>query len=338
MRFLTVALGLTIAALSSTVTPAFAASCPMAGAVTAPPEDWLACIDPLFEAAMTDVRILSADDMEGRAPATTGSDRARAYIIERLTAIGVEPLFSGFEHHFTFDNDDEETDGMNVVAMIPGTGSDPKLIVLTAHYDHLGVRRNEIYNGADDNASGVAALLAIASVLKQSPPAHTVVFAFVDAEEIGFHGSLQLVRDRTFPLADVALNINLDMVSKGVDGALFAMGGYINSSVRGLINSLPVLAPVRLVQAHDNEDDEEFPDWTNESDQFAFHRRGIPWLYFANDEHAEYHKPEDDFGTVQPEFFKAAITTALAAVRIADAQLSSILPADRVERDRDDDD
>jgi Zn-dependent M28 family amino/carboxypeptidase len=246
MRISTLALGLAMAALPAFSSSALGATCPAPATLTAPAEDWLACIDPLFEQAMTDVRILSADDMEGRAPATNGSVRARAYIVERLAAIGAQPFFAGFEHNFEFeDEDDNELEGVNVVARIPGTGSDPKLIVLTAHYDHLGLSRGQIFNGADDNASGVAALLAIGQVLLAAPTEHTVVLAFVDAEEIGFHGSMELVRDRTFPRADVALNINLDMISKGVDGELFAMGGAISPDIKLLIESLPVLAPMR---------------------------------------------------------------------------------------------
>lgn len=291
-------------------------------------EQWLGCIDPLFEQAMRDVEILSADDMEGRAPSTAGSARARDYIVRRLEAIGVGPFFTaGYQHVFHYeDSDDEEQEGRNVVAVVPGTTGDGKVIVLTAHYDHLGIGRRGIFNGADDNASGVAAILAIAASLRAEPPAHTVILALTDAEEIGFYGSQELVDDDAFPLEDVVLNLNFDMLSKGVDDELFAMGGALNPTIKALIEALPVVPPIKLVAAHDDPDSDSFDDWTNESDQISFHREGIAWLYFANEEHREYHEPTDDFATVQPAFFKAAIATALAALRIADRRLETIAP------------
>jgi Zn-dependent M28 family amino/carboxypeptidase len=300
-------------------------------------EQWLACIEPYFAQAMTDVQILSADDMEGRAPSTPGSDKARAYIIERLTAIGTAPFFStGFEHAFEYEgDDDDDLQGANVVAVVPGTATDGKVIVVTAHYDHLGTTRRGIFNGADDNASGVAAVLVFATALKAEAPSHTIILAFTDAEEIGFNGSAELVDDDNFPLNSVAFNLNLDMISKGTNNELFAMGGAINASVKTIIESLPVVAPVTLVQAHDDPDSDTYQDWTNESDQISFHREDIAWLYFANEEHAEYHEPSDDFATVQPEFFKASIATALAALRLIDHSLASFSPPDDADEDYD---
>jgi Zn-dependent M28 family amino/carboxypeptidase len=300
-------------------------------------DQWLGCIDPYFAQAMTDVEILSADDMQGRAPSTAGSAKARAYIVERLTALGVSPFFpAGFEHPFEYEGEeDDDLQGANVVAVIPGTASDGKIIVVTAHYDHLGTTRRGIFNGADDNASGVAAMLAFAAQLKAEAPSHTVILAFTDAEEIGFNGSAELVDDDNFPLSSVAFNLNLDMISKGTNNELFAMGGAINPSVKALIDSLPIVAPVKLVQAHDDPDSDTYQDWTNESDQISFHREDIAWLYFANEEHAEYHEPTDDFATVQPEFFKASLATALAALRLADRSLASIASPDDADEDDD---
>ena len=102
--------------------------------------------------AIDDVRILSADDMQGRGAGAPGSEKARAYILARFDAIGLSPVGDRFEQGFSYKRRDGSTvQGVNLVARI--TGAQPgKAMVVTAHYDHLGVRNGEIYNGADDNA------------------------------------------------------------------------------------------------------------------------------------------------------------------------------------------
>lgn len=301
-----------------------------------PGEQWLKCTEPYAAQALRDIEILAADDMEGRGPATPGSAKARAYIIERLTAIGAAPYFTSYEHRFEFEGEDDEDEiGANIVAVVPGTGADPRIIVVTAHYDHLGTTRRGIFNGADDNASGVAAVLAFAASLVAEPPEHTVILVLTDAEEACFCGVKELVDDDDFPLGVVALNLNMDMIGKGTNNELFAMGGTINPTVRTLIRSLPEIAPVKLVEAHDDPESDVYQDWTNESDQIAFHDEGIAWLYFANEEHAEYHETTDDFATIQPDFFRATMATALAALRLADRTLAGIAPPDDTDEDDD---
>ncbi|MAK63640.1 MAG: peptidase M20, partial [Maricaulis sp.] len=108
---------------------------------------------------LEDLRILAADDMEGRETGTDGNARARAYIIERLQELDIEPVGDSYEHSFTFtsrDNGGAEMTGVNILARIPGTFGGEHTMVVTAHYDHEGMRGGQIWNGADDNASGVA--------------------------------------------------------------------------------------------------------------------------------------------------------------------------------------
>ena len=144
------------------------------------------------EQLLEDLRILAADDMEGREVATEGNARARAYIIERLEGIGAGPVNGDYEHSFTFSlprNPDEDITGVNILAQIEGTSDSARTLVVTAHYDHEGMRDGQIWNGADDNASGVASVLAIAADFVANPPEHDVIFAFVDAEERGLQGA-----------------------------------------------------------------------------------------------------------------------------------------------------
>jgi hypothetical protein len=132
---------------------------------------------------LEDVRILSADDMEGRLVGSPGGAKARTYILGRLNEIGLAPaLGASFEHTFQFQRQADTLSGVNLLAMIPGTGGSNRALIVMAHYDHVGVRNGEIFNGADDNASGVAALLQIATSMKTRAPLHDVIFAIVDGE------------------------------------------------------------------------------------------------------------------------------------------------------------
>ena len=161
-------------------------------------------VQPAFagpgDKALDDIRTLSADDMQGRAPGTPGSEKARAYILSRFAQIGLTPVGERFEQPFSFTKRDGSTaQGVNLVARIKGTGGG-KAMVISAHYDHLGVRGGEIYNGADDNASGVAGLLAVAEAFKAKPPKHDVIFAVVDAEESGLRGARAFAAAPPVPL------------------------------------------------------------------------------------------------------------------------------------------
>src|SRR5690606_18370697 len=101
---------------------------------------------------------------------------------------------------------------LNVLGWIKGTENPDSFIVISAHYDHEGVKKGIIYNGADDNASGVSALFSFAEYFKSNPPKHSVILAAFDAEELGLRGSKYFVENPIVPLEKIRLNINLDMV------------------------------------------------------------------------------------------------------------------------------
>jgi len=187
---------------------ALAVSC-LAGPALAGPGDF----------ALEDVGMLSSDAMQGRGIGTEGSIDARLYILGRMREIGLEPTDQAFPFR---KKDGTEIEGVNVMARIAGTEPGGRAIVVTAHYDHLGVRDGQIYNGADDNASGVAGALAVAEAFKARPPKHDVWIVFLDGEESGLRGARAFVEAPPIPLASIALNINFDMLSKNARGELYA--------------------------------------------------------------------------------------------------------------------
>lgn len=291
--------------------------CGCASAVEAPPPA-VARPDQL----LTDTRILSANDMEGRGVGTMGSERARAYLVHRLEEIGVDPAGESFEQDFIFTTGAQAHEGVNLIGKVEGTSRSRRVLVVMAHYDHLGIVDGEVFNGADDNASGVAAVLAIAESLMADPPRHDVILAFADAEEGGMRGSRVLVSDPPVPLADIALAVNLDMLSRSDKNELYAAGAAHFPYLKPRLEALSARAPVTLKLGHDSGGKGQ--DWTMESDHGAFHERGVPWVYFGVEDPPEYHKPTDDFDTIPQDFFRRSAQTVLDAVRAFDADLDDI--------------
>jgi hypothetical protein len=127
-------------------------------------------------ALFLNLKTLSSDAMEGRKTGSEGSKKARTFILEKLRNMGVDAFIPGYEQSFTITQTAGTIDGVNVLGVIPGKKKET--IVISAHYDHLGIRNNSIYNGADDNASGTTALLAIAQYFKKHTPSHRLIIAF----------------------------------------------------------------------------------------------------------------------------------------------------------------
>ncbi len=270
-------------------------------------------------ALMRTVRVLAADSMEGRRAGTPGGARARRYLIERLKALGIGPLGGSYEHPFPLPRD--SATGVNILSVIPGSKPGGQYIVLSAHYDHVGIRRGEIYNGADDNASGVAAVLAIAEELKKTSLQHPVIIALFDAEEGGLSGARAFLANPPVPKEQIGMILNMDMVGHSESGELWVAGANHYPKFRPVLDLLASMAPVVLKIGHDRKDIPGEQDWTGSSDHGPFHAAGIPFLYFGVEDHKDYHKATDDPETLTPGFFGRAVTTVLAALWRVDMML-----------------
>lgn len=275
-------------------------------------------------------QVLSSDALEGRAAGTPGNEAARGFIHKRFEEIGLAPLpgFTGYMHRFPIlprDGQGEAFEGVNLIGFIPGSapGNGGPMIVAVAHYDHLGSRDGEIYNGADDNASGSAALVALAEHFANHRPRHDMIIAALDAEEIGLLGARAFLRMDGVPHERIALNINLDMVSRSEAGELYAAGTYHTPLLAEIVRDIAARAPVTLLMGHDRPEDGP-DDWTLQSDHGPFHLAGIPFLYFGVEDHAGYHNPTDTFENITPDFFVRAADTVVMAAIAADQRLAEI--------------
>ena len=273
-----------------------------------------------------DLHVLAADSMEGRRVGTPGGARARAYLTSRLRQAGVRALGDSLASPFkTTTRGGAEISGTNLVGVVRGTRYPDRYIVLSAHYDHVGVRNGQVYPGADDNASGTAAVLAIAAWLTAHPPANSVIVALFDAEESGLLGARAFVAAPPVPIGQVVADVNLDMVGRNEKGELYAAGGAPHPVMRPLIAATTAVAPVTLIAGHDAGTGRD--NWTNQSDQGAFQAEGIPWVYFGVEDHPDYHRPTDFPDRIEPGFFFRCATTVAEFVRRLDAAADEVARA-----------
>lgn len=272
---------------------------------------------------LSDLRYLASDELEGREPLTAGSIKARDFIKHRFDSLGITSQYRDYEQYFTLRGDRGQGPVLgqtaNVIGFIPGEKSD-KIIVVTAHFDHLGKKRGRIYNGADDNASGTAGLMALAAYFSRNKPRCSILIAALDAEEMGLQGARALVKDFPFPLEEVLLNVNMDMISRSDKNEIFAVGTRHYPQFRQVLEESAQGAEIHLRFGHDAPGTGR-DDWTNASDHAAFHEKGIPFVYFGVEDHEDYHKTTDTYENVDHEFYHHAVNLIIRAVRDLDESI-----------------
>jgi len=263
------------------------------------------------------VKSLSSDAFEGRRTGTKGATKAQKYIVNQFYTLKVEPLGKSFEQSFSFIEKRKAFKAVNILGLIKGTEVSEKYIVISAHYDHEGVKYGKIYNGADDNASGISALFAFAEYFKKNPPKHSVILGAFDGEELGLKGSRYYVNNAIIPLEDIMVNLNMDMISRSDKKELFVVGTSENKKLKDLITNSNYSNKIKLIRGHDGYDD--LDNWTYSSDHANFYKKGIPFLYFGVEDHKDYHEPTDDYENIHPEFYAEAVNTIISVFNKIDS-------------------
>lgn len=269
-------------------------------------------------AMLAAIEALTGPGMDGRASDTSGGARARTWIEARLRAIGVRPATGeSYAQEFSFAAKGGETvHGTNLAALCPGARADAPAIVVSAHYDHLGVRNGATYHGADDNASGVALLLAVAERCVTTPFAHPLLLVAFDAEEHDLQGARAFLANPPVPATRLALNVNFDMVGRSDRGEIYVAGPGRWPRL------LPLLAPavrqpgITVTFGHDTGGGHN--DWTSQSDHGVFHEAGIPFVYFGVEDHADYHQPTDTADKIAPAFLEQVAAVVFASLTALD--------------------
>ncbi|MCU0451118.1 MAG: M28 family peptidase [Bernardetiaceae bacterium] len=257
---------------------------------------------------LADVQVLASDSLAGRLTGDAGGLKAKNYLLRRFAALGLQKFGGSYEQPFRFKNRRGDTiQATNLIGYIKGTQNPDRYLVLCAHYDHLGTRNGQVFAGADDNASGVATILALAAYFKQHPPQHSLIIFSPDAEEQGLQGAKHFVAHPPVPLEAIALNINIDMLSRNDSNEFYACGPHHFPGLKPLIEAQVVASsPAKLRFGHDQPGLPPGQDWSSASDHGPFFRAGIPFIYFGVEDHADYHRPTDTFARIQPAFFAAA--------------------------------
>ncbi|NBB52777.1 M28 family peptidase [Rhizobium sp. CRIBSB] len=295
----------------------------MAGAPSAPVAPSAASA---YGQLLDDLRILSADEMQGRDTGAPGGELARNYIVGRLEALGVAAPMVGRLQPWEMQGRTREGaktfNGVNIIGLIPGTRVPDRYIVVTAHYDHVGVNDGQVFNGADDNASGVATMLELAAQLKASAPEHSVLIVALDGEERGLLGAKHFVEAPPVPLSSIAMNLNFDMTARAeTDGKLWVTGTYQHPGFRPILEGIGANGGISLAFGKDTPQDVGENNWVEASDHAAFYRADVPFLYLGVNYHPDYHRPTDDFERVTPAVFISVTELSVAAFRALDQAL-----------------
>lgn len=275
------------------------------------------------------LRTLSSDEYQGRKTGTDGHKMAKEYVLRNFKQMGLIPINDTYEQPFnaTLRGEKEEVQATNLIGYIKGSLHPDKYIAIGAHYDHVGVHSGEIHNGADDNASGVGGLLGMMSYFKERPPKHSILFLAFDAEESGLQGAKYFVANPTLPIKNIVMMLNMDMISRSDVKELYASGTHHYPFLKPhLIVADRAHPTVNLKFGHDKprRTPADMQDWTSSSDHGPFHEAGIPYIYFGVEDHPHYHKPTDDFETINQEFYLNTVDLILDATTEFDKHLGLI--------------
>ncbi len=266
------------------------------------------------------IKVLSSDAFEGRRTGTEGALKARNYITSKFKNLGILPLLKSYHQPFTFTSRDKKNyNGINVLGYIRGAENPEKYIVISAHYDHLGVKDNIIFNGADDDASGTSALFSFAEYFIKNPPKHSVILAAFDAEEMGLKGSKYFVDNPIITNENIVVNLNMDMISRSDTNELYVVGTRFYENLKPAITAVKLPENFKVLIGHDGSDDKQ--NWTNSSDHGSFHKKRIPFLYFGVEDHKDYHKETDEFENIHPEFYANAVNVIISVFQDLDGSL-----------------
>jgi aminopeptidase YwaD len=247
-----------------------------------------------------DVEYLASPALAGRLTGTPGNDSAAAYIARRYEELGLRALTPGFLQPFVarppvHNGPSPSLPTQNVFAVLPGT--DPALrdqyIVIGAHFDHLGTStsgaldpdvRDAVRLGADDNASGTAAVLELARLFKASPAKRSIIFANFSGEEEGLLGSQYFVDHSPVPISSLVAMLNFDMVGRLRDDRLLVFGVSTATELRAILDSANATTRLSITAQGDG---------FGPSDHSSFYGKQIPVLHFFTNSHEEYHRATD---------------------------------------------
>ena len=261
--------------------------------------------------------IIASDEMQGRETGSEGQKKAGRYMISQYKKNNI-PFPKGAADYYqkvpaaylNAKSNDNLADSENIWAFIEGTEKADEIVVVSAHYDHIGIENGEIFNGADDDGSGTVALLEIAQAFAKAKaaghgPKRSILFLHVTGEEHGLHGSRFYSENPLFPLKNTVADVNIDMIGRRDDlhkdsnNYIYLIGSdYLSSELYAICESEnKKFVNLNLdYKFNDRKDPNRF---YYRSDHYNFAKNGIPVVFLFNGVHADYHQKTDEVDKIE---------------------------------------
>src|SRR5690554_3745994 len=289
---------------------------------------------------------IASDEMQGRDTGSEGQKKAGRYLIEQYQKIGLSYPSGAESFYQPVPSSYMKTawtptlpDSENIWVYFEGGEKKDEVIVISAHYDHVGMKNNEIYNGADDNGSGTSALLEIADALVQAKkeghtPKRSILFLHVTGEEYGLHGSRYYTANPVLSLENTVVNINIDMIGRhsfgkeNNDNYVYVIGSdRLSTDLHRLSEQANNYIGLELDYTYNDLNDPN--RFYYRSDHYNFVRKGIPAIFYFGGVHEDYHQVGDTADKIDyPLFTKRTQLAFVTAWKLANAENRPVVDKD----------
>jgi hypothetical protein len=265
----------------------------------------------------TRLYVVASDEMEGRETGSKGQKKAGKYLIEQYQKSNIsfpkgansyyQPIPASYLNARRNEN---LPDSENIWAYVEGSEKPDEVLVITAHYDHVGIKNGEIYNGADDDGSGTVAVLQIAEAFQKAKneghgPKRSILFLHVTGEEHGLHGSRYYSEHPLFPIAKTIADINIDMIGRRdlehakTNNYVYAIGADRLSTDLHNITVAQNNKYTHLDLDFKFNDPNDPNHFYERSDHYNFAKNGIPSVFLFNGVHEDYHQKTDEIDKIE---------------------------------------
>lgn len=255
--------------------------------------------------------VIASDEMAGRDTGSPGQKKAGEYMVKFYKDLGIsypKALGSYYQKvptaYMKQRGGRNLPDSENILAFIEGTEKPEEIVVVSAHYDHVGTKNGVVYNGADDDGSGTVAVMEIAKAFQSAKkagngPKRSILFLHVTGEEHGLFGSEYYTDNPVFPLANTVVDLNIDMIGRDDPenrgkNYVYVIGSEMLSSELKVINEAANKKTNNLELNYRYDDPNDTERLYYRSDHYNFAKNNVPVAFFFDGIHEDYHQPTDD--------------------------------------------
>ncbi|MDR6922403.1 MULTISPECIES: M28 family metallopeptidase [Chryseobacterium] len=255
--------------------------------------------------------VIASDEMGGRDTGSPGQKKAGEYMINYYKSLGIsypKALGSYYQkvpaEFMKKRGGGNLPDSENILAFIEGSEKPEEIVVISAHYDHVGTKDGVVYNGADDDGSGTVAVMQIAKAFQEAKkagkgPKRSILFLHVTGEEHGLFGSDYYTSNPVFPLANTVVDLNIDMIGRDDPDNrgkqyVYVIGSEMLSSQLKVINEEANTKTNNLELNYKYDDPNDPQQLYYRSDHYNFAKNNVPVAFYFDGIHEDYHRPTDD--------------------------------------------